>query len=138
MRNRLTVGIDVPRTPETLEAVAEALTAVNFILMRALADNGLEVPPLYSTGVVYRREPPGREWWETVLDVIRTGEGDCEDLSAFRAAELRYREGEPARVRIYRTPRRTYHAVVERADGTIEDPSRILVALEAGYADSIP
>ncbi len=134
----LTVTIDVPRLPITLEAVAESLTAVNYMLMTAAGNRGREVPLLYESGIVYRREPPGREWWETVADLLRVGEGDCEDLAAYRAAELRYRYGVPARVRIYRTQRGTYHAVVQYPDGAIEDPSRILVTLEAKRADSIP
>lgn len=132
----LTVTIDVPRMPITLEAVAEGLVALDYMLMVAAANRGREVPLLYDSGIVYRREPAGREWWETVIDLLREGEGDCEDLAAYRAAELRYREGIPARVRIYRTQRRTFHAIVQHPDGTLEDPSRILVALEAKRAGS--
>jgi hypothetical protein len=126
----LRLYVNVPRIPPFLEVAAEALSALNCQLMRAAQAYGREFPPLYSAGVVYRREPPGREWWQTALDVLREGSGDCEDLAAYRAAELRYRDAEPARVRIYRTKRGTYHAIVQRADGRLEDPSRVLVELE--------
>jgi hypothetical protein len=134
----LRLYIDVPRIPEFLEIPAEALTALNYQLMRVAADNGAEFPPLYGSGIVYRREPPGREWWESALELVELGEGDCEDLAAYRAAELRFREAEPARVRIYRTRRNTYHAIVERGDGSFEDPARIVAQLESTYAGTFP
>jgi hypothetical protein len=134
----LRLYIDVPRTPEFLEIPAESLTALNYQLMRVAADNGAEFPLLYDSGIVYRREPPGREWWESALELVALGEGDCEDLAAYRAAELRYREGDPARVRIYRTRRQTFHAIVERGDGTFEDPSRVLAQLEYDRAGTFP
>jgi hypothetical protein len=94
---------------------------------------GIEMPPLYATPVVYRREPMGREWWENAADVLGviTGKsGDCEDLAAFRCAELRYYEDVDCRVKVVPTRRGSFHAVVEYPDGTIEDPSRVLVMLE--------
>lgn len=128
----LHVRIAVPPIPEAIEAVAEGLVGLNCVLMGLAADRGVVVPPLYESGIVYRREPPGREWWESSLDilgVVQRRSGDCEDLAAYRAAELRL-EGEWARVVIERTSRGSFHAVVERADGTIEDPSRVLVDQE--------
>jgi len=53
------------------------------------------------------------------------GGGDCEDLAAWRAAELRI-AGEPARVVVVRSAPGVLHAVVRRANGRIEDPSRRL------------
>ena len=43
-------------------------------------------PLLYRSGVVYRREPT--EEWLDAGQVIDRGEGDCEDLASWRAAEL--------------------------------------------------
>lgn len=125
----LHVRIDVPPIPEAIEAVAEGLTRLNVALMRFADERGVELPPLYGSGMVYRREPRGREWWENAEDVASLStkrSGDCEDLAAYRAAELRYWDGELARVAILRTARGTFHAVVLREDGTLEDPSRIL------------
>lgn len=129
----LHVRINVPPIPEAIEAVAEGLVRLNVALMRFGDERGVELPPLYDSGIVYRREPRGREWWETADDVAALAtkrSGDCEDLAAYRAAELRYWDGELARVVIIRTRRRTFHAIVEREDGTLEDPSRILVEQE--------
>lgn len=83
-------------------------------------------PRLYDSGVRYQREPFGREWWQTALDNFAEGEGDCEDLANHRAAELNVLDGEPARTIAMQTGERSFHAVVQRADGTIEDPSLAL------------
>lgn len=121
------VTIEVPNDPAILEALLEALTGINAtILSRASEVLSGDVPLLYDAGIRYQREPPNREEWQTVLGNFRRGIGDCEDLATHRAAELRAYEGEPARAVVRRTGRRTLHAVVERADGTIEDPSKML------------
>jgi len=83
------------------------------------------MPPLYESGVRYKRESIGSENWQTVRQLYRAGIGDCEDLAAARAAELRM-EGIPARAIAIRTGPRKYHAVVRWPDGAIEDPSRLL------------
>lgn len=111
-------------------AAIEGLAAQNFQLMHAASLGGGGFPRLYDSGIVYRREPPGQEDWQNAIDLLRTQEGDCEDLSAYRVGELR-NEGEPATVEIVRNPSGSYHAIVRRADGTHEDPSRILIAQEA-------
>lgn len=129
----LHVRINCPPIPEAIEALCEGLVRLNVALMRFADERGVSLPPLYESGIVYRREPRGQEWWESAEDVASLAtkrSGDCEDLAAFRAAELRYWEGEMARVVILRTSRGSFHAVVEREDGTIEDPSRILVEQE--------
>jgi hypothetical protein len=129
----LHVRINVPPHPAALQAVAEGLVGLNAVLMRLADERGVAFPLLYESGARYRREPRGEEWWESATDILGVtaqGTGDCEDLAAYRAAELRYVFGEPARVAIKRTRRGSFHAVVERADGTIEDPSRVLLALE--------
>lgn len=88
-----------------------------------------QTPPLYKSGVRYRREPIGEEKWLTIPWVLKFKHGDCEDLATWRAAELQVRVGENARPiwsgRV--TPRgRVYHIQVMREDGSIEDPSAVL------------
>lgn len=52
-------------------------------------------PPLYEAGVVWRMEGLNRctgrpaEHFATIPEVMEQGWGDCEDLAAWRAAELR-------------------------------------------------
>lgn len=111
---------DIPPSPEVLEAFLEGMTALNTAIIRT--EN---LPSVYDVAR-YQREARGHEeWWHAGI-VKRKGIGDCEDLAAYRAAELRVFEGEPARVAVIRTGRRTLHAVVERADGSIEDVARAL------------
>lgn len=146
----LHVRVNVPPVPEAIEALCEGLVRLNCWYMEQADVAGQATPSLYGTwvhhghGVKYRREPPGREWWETaadVLGVITSMSGDCEDLANYRVAELRTFLDDPgARTRIVPTHRGTFHAVVQRGDGTFEDPSRILVALErahTGRADDV-
>ncbi len=102
-------------------------------------------PPLYTSGVRYKEEAPGREDWLDVRRVLEQGHADCEDLAAWRTAELRVAghdvepvikwqwipremmlaQGYPAN----KLPGRgvwMVHCEVRWPDGRIEDPSKIL------------
>jgi hypothetical protein len=113
--------------PRHLRLLLPAVTLVARAELRAAIQAGRPIPPLYRSGVVYEREQPGLEEWTTPIDTLRRGWGDCEDLSIWRAAELQETGEDPAaRVRIYRARPTTWHAVVERSGGRVEDPSRAL------------
>lgn len=124
------------QTGEALDVLLEALVQTNEIWWRAHP----EAPPLYRWGVNYQPEPRNTpETWVGVGMIRRQRWGiDCDDWAPARAAELRVRMHEPARViwtmRKVRgadgQPRRIYHVLVERADGTIEDPSAVLGMLQ--------
>jgi len=115
------VTIHVPASRGPLNAALEGLVGINECILRRW-----EYPRLYESGVRYEREQPGRERWRRIDEAMAAGVGDCEDLAAWRAAELRVRRGEAARAIVYRSGKRRFHAVVQRADGSIEDPSRAL------------
>lgn len=83
------------------------------------------LPSLYDSGVRYRRERPMAEHWQLPSQTIVAGVGDCEDLSAWRAAELK-NAGENAEIVLIRAKPRLWHVAVRRESGAIEDPSRIL------------
>jgi len=100
------------------EALLEGLVRAN---MAALRRHPL--PSVYAAGVRYAREPRGQERWQLAPEVARRKRGDCEDLAAWRAAELRVAGERGARVAVVRTGRRLLHAVVRRASGQLEDPS---------------
>lgn len=114
------VSLKIPRLARAyLVGALEGLVAVNRAWM-----HHHDVPSLYSSGVVYRREIAGREAWDCVPVVLGRGWGDCEDLAAWRVAELR-EHGIPAWPWVRRTGPSTLHALVRRLDG-FEDPSRTL------------
>lgn len=84
-------------------------------------------PSLYTSGVVYDREPPEvREEFCTIPAVIAQGWGDCDDLAPWRSAELVVREGIEAWPDVIVCGPGLFHIIVQRRDGKREDPSRIL------------
>jgi hypothetical protein len=94
-----------------------------------------KVPLIYQSGVRYKNEPKGQPFEEfaPIPTLLQRGWGDCDDLAPWRAAELRTRYREHAtirvqwkRVRTRRGKEKLFHIVVRRANGAIEDPSRIL------------
>lgn len=135
-----------------LQIALEGLTRINeWQIRRSLrrAELGLTdtvIPPLYAAGVVYQEEKPGHEDWLDAPAVVRQRYADCEDLAAYRVAELRVagyedvepvikwqwisremmiRQGYPA----HKLPGRgvwLVHCLVRWPDGRIEDPSKIL------------
>lgn len=116
----------IPATPALMAAAGKGLVAVNLELLRQAKASGRPLPDLRLSGVRYRQEPYGREEWDNVLTLLRRGWGDCEDLAAWRAAEVQLQGGKaelavrPSRSGI---PGR-YHAVVWRPDlKKFEDPS---------------
>lgn len=125
------------------------VVASNRLEMRRARKRGKPYPPLYESGVVYQREPwSGRvEEFADCRTVLRRGWGDCDDLCAYRLAELLEAGERPARpcsrhvtaepgctacvsgadIRVYwRGPGKPMHVEVRRASGAIEDPSRFL------------
>lgn len=108
-----------------LTAALAALTALDRAQMR-----WRKLPPLYASGVRYQREtclaPHVRETcerWLTAEQLLDEGQGDCEDLACYRAAELQV-SGEDQRAEAWpvKTPK-GWHIVVKRSDGSVEDPS---------------
>lgn len=108
------------RGPEAVQRELEKLARIC-----AAECRGRRLPPLYRSGVVYRREPPGRERWQSAVETLRVGGGDCEDLVAWRVGELRAR-GVAAQPHVYRVRPGLMHCVVMLPGGRKEDPSKRL------------
>ena len=106
-----------------LQALLEALVAIDRVYLRRY---GSQVPKLYQSGVRYGRT----QVWDSTPDLLTRRYGDCKSLTAMYVAELR-EQGEPARP-VFRfamnpqTGRKDFHILVQRGDGTFEDPSRKL------------
>ena len=119
----------VPSLPaaQCILAMVRGLVEVNRIY---LAHHPL-TPPLAASGVRYRRQTVGKDRWIDIPRILQTKEGSCEDLVAWRVAELD-RIGEIAKpviavhdlVQPNGDPFVLYHVVCRRADGTLEDPSK--------------
>lgn len=106
-------------------------------------------PRLYEAGVIYKPEKrqvtkDGKvieygEDWATIPVVMQYGYGDCEDLGAWRAAELRIRDNIKAQpiVRVRKLPTGAWraHVMVKWPNGKIEDPSAKLGMYAYGRVD---
>lgn len=118
---------DIKRGEVALQAYLDALYAINCQYLKDYPST----PGIYQAGVRYQREPLGFEKWKTIPIVRRDGHGDCEDLAAWRAAELTVKHGIPARPKWVLQPTggtgiRLYHIIVQFPNGTTDDPSKRL------------
>lgn len=117
---------DIPTDAETMESALEGKITESRQQWR---DNP-SWKTLYETRIRYQRQPPP-ERFQSSAETRAKGHGDCDHFTVDRVAELRERYGEDdARPYIYQTGPSTWHAVVRRGDGTIEDPSKIQKARE--------
>lgn len=77
------------------------------------------------TRFVWQPEPPGAERFDHAKRVLARGWGDCDDLAPWRSASLRVTGEDPgARAVVVRSGPNRWHAIVQRSDGSLEDPSR--------------
>jgi len=121
VRIRLAVP-DSAVKPDVLDAALEAVTRTD----EHLLDQG-SVPTAEQAivrGVRWQPEPPGDEHFDTAETVLARGHGDCDDLAPWHAASLRHTGTDPgAKAVVTPTGPNRWHAVVQRSNGTIEDPS---------------
>lgn len=121
---------------EVLRGLLQALISANRVYLRYFpaTPHLNELACLSNPDVVYRQrkcfhyefEPEGTDDWQDIPDCLALGHGDCEDLASWRVAELQ-EAGENAQVYIIHSElpggQTLYHIQVQRADGSIEDPS---------------
>ena len=124
--------IAVQSNKPALDAALEGLVRLNLQMFRAASQAGRPVPSVYKAGIHWQRDQG--ETWDTADIVRRRGYGDCEDLAAWRAAELRM-QGIPAAavVRQSNSPGVAWHAVVALPGGKFEDPSAKLGMYDPRY-----
>jgi hypothetical protein len=106
-----------------LDAALESVTRTAASQVR----NG-KVPPaageIKSGRVRWEPEPPGAEHFDLPGTVIGRGWGDCDDLAPWHAGSLRASGRDPgARAIVKKSGPKRWHAIVQRSDGSIEDPS---------------
>lgn len=126
MRVRLSVPSDLNRdeAEASINAALESVTrAAEPLVRRGRVPSFLRA--LKAGRVRWRPEPPGDEHFDLPGTVLKRGWGDCDDLAPWHAASLRASGVDPEATAIVRPsgPGR-WHALVQRSDGSIEDPSR--------------
>jgi hypothetical protein len=102
-------------------------------LDRAYLRRHSNTPRLYESGVRYQPET-GVEELCTIPKIMQFGRSDCEDLAAWRVAELQERDHEAAAILMTGSDQsdgmgrafKLYHLRVRRGNGQIEDPSEVL------------
>lgn len=122
MRIRLSLP-DSHLSPDALNAALEAVTRTN----ESLLESG-QIPTAaegIARGVRWKPEPPGDEHFDLAPTVLGRGWGDCDDLAPWHAASLRASGKDPgARAVVVRSGPKRWHAIVQRSDGSIDDPSK--------------
>jgi hypothetical protein len=117
--------ISVPEAhvqPDVLDAALEAVTRLDEALIRS--GNSPTSHQLLGQGAVWRPEPPGDEHFDHGGIIAARGHGDCDDWAPLHAATLRVTGEDPgARAIVLPSGATTYHALVERSDGSHDDPS---------------
>ncbi len=122
--------LDADKKVAILHGMLDALILADTLYLQA----NPQTPGVYESNLVYEPEEIGRDDWRDIPSVLDHKGGDCEDLACYRVAELRHRNGEAAEAyvtwKLVKSKRygtfTLYHIRVKRADGTIEDPSKVL------------
>lgn len=102
-----------------LNVLVRSLCALDVLYLRAHP----RTPLLKASGVVYKTQPHGCERFKTIPNVIAAGNGDCDQLAPWRAAELRVRHGVKAMPEVKRMGENLWHVYVRMPDGSVEDIS---------------
>lgn len=122
-----------------LNAGLEMNTRVNEALIRE--GSSPTFTQAIQKGVRWAPEPPGQESFDHGAKVASRGWGDCDDLAPLRAASLRVSGKDPeATAVVYKSGPGRWHAIVQRGDGSLEDPSRTagMKVREGSTASGIP
>jgi len=120
------INVAVPEahvSAPVLNAALESVTRLN----ESMLERG-EIPTFQQGlhhGVKWKPEPPGQEFFDHAKVVLGRKWGDCDDLAPWHAATLRHTgEDQGAMAIARRSGPQRWHAVVQRSDGTIDDPSK--------------
>ena len=121
---RLNVAVPEAQVKKpVLDAALEAVTRLNEGLLKDGAVPTAE--QAIRDGVRWKPEPFDSEHFDHAAIVTRRGWGDCDDLAPYHAASLRHTGEDPeAKAIVRRSGPHRWHAIVQRANGEIDDPSR--------------
>jgi hypothetical protein len=120
---RLNVAVPEARvTKPVLDAALESVTRLNESLLK---DGSVPTAErAIKNGAIWKPEPYEDEHFDHAGIVVKRGWGDCDDWAPYHAASLRHTGKDPGAVAVVRRsgPRR-WHAIVNRSNGTVDDPS---------------
>lgn len=118
------INVAVPEahvTKPVIDATLEGVTRLD----EALIESGTPTFREAVDRVRWKPEPPGDEHFDHAAKVLGRGWGDCDDLAPWHAASLRVTGEDPGALAVVRRSGPTrWHAVVQRSDGSFDDPSR--------------
>lgn len=121
------IQVAIPEAHVSADVLDAALESVTRLNEKMLAEGTVKPwrQTLREKGIRWKPEPPGQEHFDHAGIVTRRGFGDCDDLAPYAASSLRHSGEDPgAKAIVYRSGPSRWHAVVQRSDGTIEDPSK--------------
>ena len=109
-------------TPDVIDPALEAVTRLNeHLLATGQTPTSHE---LIARGARWRPEDPGDEHFDHGATIASRGWGDCDDWAPLHAATLRATGQDPGAVaRVIPSGPNIFHAIVQKSDGSIDDPS---------------
>lgn len=119
------IQIAVPEAHVTKPVLDGALEAVTRLNEQMIKDGtSPTADQLIARGAIWKPEPPGQEHFDHGGLIAKRGEGDCDDWAPLKAAQLRVTGEDPgARAVVRKSGEKRWHAIVQRSDGSIDDPS---------------
>lgn len=120
---RIKIGVpDEHVTAEVIDPALEAVTRLNEHMIRS--GQTPTSHELIARGAKWRPENMGDEHFDHGGTIATRGWGDCDDWAPLHAATLRSSgEDVGAIARVIPSGPNTFHAIVQRSDGTVDDPS---------------
>lgn len=119
------IAIAVPEahvTKPVLDGALEAVTRLNEQMIKSGASPTSH--QLIEQGARWQPEKPGDERFDHGALIESRGHGDCDDWAPLHAATLRASGEDPgARAVVRKSGPKRWHAIVQRSNGKIDDPS---------------
>jgi hypothetical protein len=109
-------------TKPVLDAALEAVSKLDEQMIKS-GESPTSVQ-LIDRGAIWQPEKPGQEHFDHGGLIAGRGHGDCDDWAPLHAATLRVTGRDPgAKAVVRKSGPKRWHAVVQRSDGSIDDPS---------------
>ena len=119
------INVAIPEAHVTKPVLDAALEAVTRLNEQLIASGGSPTSrQLIAEGARWQPEKPGDEHFDHGALIASRGHGDCDDWAPLHAATLRVTgEDAGARAIVRKSGPKRWHAIVQRSNGTIDDPS---------------